>query len=276
MMHDTTFKRRKPWLAALLSFVTTGLGQFYNGQWKKGLGFFVVETVLGLWAVLSMGSFKGLVYGVAILLTANIFVAAEAYISARRIGEYSLKRSNRWWVYALLIIANVVVGSSVDFVVSGRLHQSFKIPSESMLQTLQVGDHLMAGILDKDDTVQRGEIIVFDDPNSGRHFVKRVIGLPGETIEMRDKIVFINGVRLDEPYTQHTKSDIQPMRDWFPPYRLGPEEYFMLGDNRDASYDSRWLGPIKRDSLMARVKYLYFPGNVGSEDWFYRWGMEIR
>lgn len=276
MVAPDIIKNRKPWLAALLSFVTTGLGQFYNGQWKKGLVLFVMETVLGLGVVIALASFPAMVVGVVVLLGFNIFVAGEAYLSAKRTGEYRLRPSNRWWVYALLIVANFIAGAALDFTAKGYFHQSFKVPSKSMLQTLQVGDHFMAEILSEASVIERGNIVVFLEPENGRYYVKRVIGLPGETFEIRAQQVYVGGRQLSEPYVQHTKFNDFPERDELNPIRLGQDEYFLMGDNREESYDSRWLGPIKRDTIKARARYLYFPGHVGSDGWFGRLGLDVR
>lgn len=275
-MEPSQLKRRKPWLAALLSFVTTGLGQLYNGQWKKGAGLFVIETALGLGVVMAMGTFAGLITGILFLLSFNLFVAGEAYLSAKRTTEYRLGPCNRWWIYTLLIVANLTVGATVDQLASASFYKTFKVPSGSMLQTLQIGDHFMAEILTDETAIHRGDILVFKDPEKGVHFVKRAIGLPGELIEIQEKNVFINGKRVDEPYVQHTKMENLPIRDYFPAYKLKQDEYFLLGDNREKSYDSRWLGPIKKDALKARAKYFYFPGDVGNEGWFARLGAPIR
>lgn len=276
MDNSFTIKRRKPWLAAILSFVTTGLGQFYNGQWKKGLVLFVVETALGLGVVIGLASFPAMAVGVAVLLGFNVFVAVEAYLCAKRTDEYVLRPSNRWWVYALLITANFIAGGALDYTAKGYFYQSFKVPSKSMLQTLQVGDHFMAEILSKTSVIQRGDIVVFLEPEKGRHYVKRVIGLPEDVFEIRAQHVHIDGRQLSEPYVQHTKSNDFPERDELAPIRLNQDEYFLMGDNREESYDSRWFGPIARDAIKARVKYIYFPGHVGSDGWFDRLGMEVR
>lgn len=271
-----TVRPRKPWLAVLLSFASTGLGQVYNGQWRKGLTFFGIETVLGIPVVYGLGSFSVLVGGVTVLLVFNLGVAVEAYCTARNQGAYRLGRTNIWWVYALFFIANLVVGLGLDGVADRYYYKSFKVPSKSMLYTLEVGDHFMAEVLSREAVVVRGDIVVFLDPESGRHFVKRVIGLPGETLEVRDRMVFINGRALDEPYALHTQSAIKSVRDIFGPVTLESGEYFVMGDNREASFDSRWFGPVPGERIMARARYIYFPGHLGSAGWFGRLGMDIR
>lgn len=269
-------KRRKPWLAALLSLGTTGLGQFYNGQWRKGLVFLGMEGALGSLVMLGMGSFAGLCVTVGLLIAANLLIAAEAYRTALHLSEYTVGPVNRWWIYALVIVANLTLGGTLNMATKARFYQTYKIPSGSMLQTLRIGDHFMAETLDEEDVIRRGDIVIFLQEDVDRYMVKRVIGLPGETIAMRGKTVFINGTELKEPYVRHTSKSTVLVRDSFPPRKLNPNDYFVMGDNREKSFDSRWLGPVRRTAIKARAKYLYFPGEPGSEEWFERLGMDVR
>lgn len=269
--------RRKPWLAFLLSLIATGVGQVYNGQWKKGVAFFVAEALLAIALAQAFGSFSAMLGCVVFLLLFNLFVSVEAYTSARKAKEYVLQPCNRPWVYALVIVLNLSVGAGMKFFIQESFYQTYKAPSGSMIPTLLVGDHFMVEIMDEAEEVRRGDIIVFKFPeDEKRDFVKRTIGLPGETVEIRDKAVFINGILLVEPYVQHTKFAQQPVRDNFGPVTLGEDDYFVMGDNREESYDSRWFGPVRRTAIKGRTKYLYFPGNVGADDWGERIGMALR
>lgn len=141
----------------------------------------------------------------------------------------------------IITIAVVVAGIIRLFVV-----EPFKIPSGSMIPTLLVGDHLLVSkFLYKFTEPKRGEIVVFkypDDPS--RNFIKRIIAVGGDTVEIREKIVYVNGTRQDEPYVQHVFPDILPARysprDNFGPITVPSNSFFMLGDNRDSSLDSRF------------------------------------
>src|SRR5262249_8763138 len=86
---------------------------------------------------------------------------------------------------------------------------------------------------------------------------KRVIGLPGETLEVRHRDVYINGTKLDEPYAVHTDPIQFQQRDNFGPITLGPDQFFMMGDNRDNSNDSRFWGPASRQSFIGRPMFIY-------------------
>lgn len=265
-------KRRKPWLAALLSLLTSGLGQIYNGQLKKGVTFLCVGTVLGVVFAVGISNFTMLVANISIVVVFSLFVAAEAFFSARKKRKYTLQSYNKVWMYILVFAVNLGIGFGLEYVMTGTTYQAFKVPSESMLRTLYVGDHFIAEILSDSTAIERGEVVVFEF--EGKRFVKRVIGLPGDVIAMKNKTVSINGKPLDEPYARHTIETNEMQRDTFGPLQLGTDEYFCMGDNRQRSYDSRWIGPIKRDTIFGRAKYIYFPGD--SSRGFDRLGMDIR
>lgn len=274
-MTEAPIKRRKPWLALLLSFLTPGWGQFYNGQWKKGLLFFILEAIGGCVSYAAMGEFATAAMAFGTLMLLSLFIAGEAYFTARSHADYPLQQCNKWWVYTTLVVAGLMVSFTMEVTVRSQWYKPYKVPTGSMLQTLQIGDRFIAEILDEDDTLSHGQIAVFIEPGSTNHFVKRIIGLPGERIFIRNKEVFVNDIPLDEPYVQHTKTDFQPQRDNFGPYRLKNDEYFLMGDNREKSYDSRFFGPINRNKIVAKAAYIFFPGHIGSEAWFSRLGQRL-
>jgi signal peptidase I len=116
---------------------------------------------------------------------------------------------------------------------------------------------------------KRGDIIVFDTPpaaadrcGAGGTFVKRLVGLPGETIQIRlvkgDGYVFINGKQLEEPYVQQDRRQVSSE---YGPYTIPTGQYFMMGDNREASCDSREWGTVPRENLIGKVFMTYWPPN---------------
>jgi signal peptidase I len=108
-------------------------------------------------------------------------------------------------------------------------------------------------------TIHRRDIVALWSPETpDLRLVKRVIGLPGETIEVRHRDVYINGRKLDEPYTVHTDPVEYARRDEFGPITLGPDQFFMMGDNRDNSNDSRFWGPAPRQSFIGRPLFVYW------------------
>ncbi|HXZ78666.1 MAG TPA: signal peptidase I [Terriglobales bacterium] len=179
------------------------------------------------------------------------------------------------------------------FIITFNL-QAFEIPSSSMENTLLIGDHVFVDrvtLAPKTNWVgpviryrepRHGDIVVFLSPaEPGLYVVKRIIGIPGDHIRLRDGAVFRNGQQLDEPYVIHNGS-YNPYRDNFPnvvapegmitpEWRLSvssytkdgelvvpPERYFAMGDNRDVSYDSRYWGFIPQENIVGRPMFIYW------------------
>lgn len=184
--------------------------------------------------------------------------------------------------------------------------QAFKIPSQSMEPTLLVGDHLLVNkfVFEGRDawyekllpyrSIRRGDIIVFKFPYDDHpHYVKRVIALPGDRLRIAARQVYVNGVRLAEPYVVHESVAGDPFGDNFPPtdwYFLGiglrpewarhlldyvkdaqlivpPHKYFVMGDNRDESWDSRYWGFVDRDAIVGRPMVIYWSVRATSSDY---------
>jgi signal peptidase I len=158
------------------------------------------------------------------------------------------------------------------------LVQAFKIPSGSMESTLLVDDHLLVNkflygtripFTDKDflrfRDPRHGDIIVFRYPqNPRRDFIKRCIGVPGDTIEVKDKELYVNGQLQVEPYVLHRDLAVYPRasgspRDNFGPVTVPADSYFMMGDNRDFSADSRFWGFLPRKLIKGKAWVIYWP-----------------
>jgi signal peptidase I len=192
-----------------------------------------------------------------------------------------------------LLVTVILALFGTSFVV-----QAFKIPSQSMEPTLLVGDHLLVNkfifggrgrwydsILPYRE-IRRGDIIVFKFPFQDHpHYVKRVVGVPGDRVKMIDQVVYVNGERVDEPYVYHdANASYDPFLFNFPPAGrdellsnmqpewtaalfthvqagelvVPPGKYFAMGDNRDHSWDSRYWGFVDRDAIMGRPVIVYW------------------
>jgi signal peptidase I len=175
--------------------------------------------------------------------------------------------------------------------------QNFEIPSSSMEDTLLIGDHLLVdreqfapparwmGPLMPYREVRRDDIVVFLSPEEhGLFVVKRIIGIPGDRIHLRNGIVYRNGEKLSEPFVRHKEGDYNPYRDDFPAIQpsdqygvrdekwqqelpahleggdivVAAHSYFAMGDNRDVSYDSRYWGFIPRKNIIGRPLFIYW------------------
>ena len=183
---------------------------------------------------------------------------------------------------------SIVIAVILALFVRTWVVQAFKIPTGSMENNLLIGDHLLVNkfvfaptassieraLLPVRD-VRRGDVIVFKYPDEPeRDFIKRVIGLPGETLEMRAKKVYINGQPLDEPYVHFLQpaSELQEVtsfdvRENFRPVRVPEGFYFMMGDNRDNSQDSRYWGYLPRHYVKGRALMIYWSYESDREDY---------
>ncbi|MBI3780956.1 MAG: signal peptidase I [candidate division NC10 bacterium] len=179
----------------------------------------------------------------------------EPVMPAKPVPEKSVIRQ-----YAEAFIIAIVLALAIrTFVV-----QAFKIPSGSMLPTLQIGDHILVNkFIYWFTDPQRGDIIVFKFPqDEGRDFIKRAIALPGEKVEVRGKQVYVNEKPLQEPYAAHLDRAIQESpfspRDSFGPVVVPPGQLFMMGDNRDYSMDSRFWGFLDMKKIKGKAFIIYW------------------
>jgi len=158
--------------------------------------------------------------------------------------------------------------------------QAFKIPSGSMLPTLQIGDHLLVSkfsygvklpitgtVLVSRSGPARGDVVVFRFPRDrSLDYIKRVIGIGGDTIEVRDKQVFVNGEKVADPHAHFTASDIMSRavgpRDNLGPVTVPEGKIFVMGDNRDNSYDSRFWGFVDLRDVLGRAFVIYWSWDV--------------
>ena len=162
------------------------------------------------------------------------------------------------WAKELLhYVAIIAVVLGIGLFINKGLIVNAKIPSESMENTIMTGDRLIAlrtAYWFQDP--KRGDIVVFRYPdNEEKLYIKRVIGTPGDTVEGKDGTVYVNGAELEEPYIK------EEMSSDFGPYKVPEDSYFMLGDNRNSSIDSRfWKNTyVKKEKILGEVAIRYYP-----------------
>jgi signal peptidase I len=192
-------------------------------------------------------------------------------LGGKKLDEIAYKKSQlREWGESI-VIALILAMFIRTFVI-----QAFKIPSGSMIPTLLIGDHLLVskfvyGIrlpligktIFKFKDPQRGDVIVFICPvDRSKDFIKRVIGLPGDKIEIINKKVYINGKLYADPHAYYSDPHILPKdvspRDNFGPIVVPPHKYFVMGDNRDSSWDSRFWGFVDRNDILGKALIIYW------------------
>lgn len=175
----------------------------------------------------------------------------------------------------LFIIAVIFTLSIRTFIV-----QAYKIPSGSMIPTLVEGDHILTNkYIYFFEEPQKGDLVIFPYPlNPEQDFVKRVIASGGDTVEIKEKQVYINGDLLIEPYKMHNKKVIllgeHSPRDNLPSITIPDDSLFVMGDNRDNSHDSRFWGVIKKQAVKAKVISIYWSWDIdnGKVRWERVWG----
>jgi signal peptidase I len=144
----------------------------------------------------------------------------------------------------------------------------FQISNEAMVPAVLPGDHVIAHRAAYHAAEpQRGDVVAYRYPDeNGKLFLHRVIGVPGDRIEIRDQVVSVNGEALTEDYVQHTdrSSMAGNVRDNLGPVTVPPDAYFALGDNREESLDSRFLGPISKEHLLGQALFIYWSVDPGT------------
>ena len=184
-------------------------------------------------------------------------------------------------------IEAIILAILIAFFIRTFVIQAYKIPSGSMKPTLLIGDHILVSKFNYGvklplirSTVipvgapRRGDIVVFIYPeDTSKDFIKRLIGLPGDTIEVRDKKIFVNGLPWNDAYGVNVDSliipgSVQP-RDNFGPVKVPEGSLFVMGDNHDESYDSRFWGFVPMKDVLGKALIIYWSWN--HEDHGVRW-----
>jgi len=263
LRNDATFESARrgakdPWLAVFLSrLVFPGVGHLYLGRVWAGL-----LILLGFTAILVL---VGMVEGAALI--ADLMAAAAlalACLLAYRAAPVRRETTGRTIVVMTLLIGGfTLAGATLQGLFRARVIQAFRISSESMSPTLRVGDRLFVSKAGG-YVPSRGDVVVLRyPPDPAKDFIERVVALPGDTLELRDRVVIVNGSPQDDSHAVHLDPTILPAgesrRDNLGPIVLGPREYFVMGDNRENSNDSRFWGTVERSLIRGRAFKIYWP-----------------
>jgi signal peptidase I len=297
VMDNAPAKSRKPWISVLLSLTSPGLGHIDNGNLKQG--FIIYATVMvsaitayTLWAYVIPNLFVFLLLVIAGVI-AQIKIALHAAQQSRHLTSDIWRpwQSRPMGLIVLFLISTFILEPVVS--ATGKsIAKSYKIPGDAMNPTLLIGDHIPVKqayyginlpfanhLLVEFSSPQRGDVIVFKYPeDESKDFIKRVIGLPGDRVEIRHQQAYINDQPLTEPYAVHLKGVPADMalrpRDEFGPVIVPADSYFVLGDNRDYSLDSRYWGFVKVEEIMGQAYSIYWSWNSddsNSDDSRVRW-----
>ena len=205
MTGSEVIRPRNPWLAVLLSLMMAGLGHIYGGRIARGVMIMLASALLGQGAllILMLGR-PNWCYVVSIVMWSMsvavwVYAVVDSALCARRSPpDYQLKDYNRWHIYLALVLLTVPMSQAWALVVREGFVEAFYIPVNSMYPTISRGDRVLADkrVL-RFESLQRGDLIVFVNPNDRqKRWIKRVVGLPGDRIEIRGGEVFLDGRAL--------------------------------------------------------------------------------
>ena len=177
-----------------------------------------------------------------------------------------------WTAEGMAWLKSIIIVLAIFLPLNTFVVQGFRIPSGSMEDTLLIGDFLFADKITFGARVpfsdgvrlpglrdpKPGDIVIFKSPQTGENLIKRCVAVAGQQVEMRHKQLYIDGKPVSEPFTKHIRRTIDPRIDDFKPYTVPPGHLFFLGDNRDASQDSRFFGSVPLENVIAKADILYF------------------
>lgn len=258
---------RKPWVAATLTLIQPGLGHVYNGELSKGLLIYLLPFLLIPSSLICLHSqHLRTVFTLFSLLAFIIYTAVlvDVVRTARKLRDhYTPRKYNKTVIYIAIFASSFVLNNAMSYVVKNTVIKAFRFPSDSMEPTLLKGDHILVDRTNAGKHPHRGEVIVFEFPEDpAKDFLKRVVAVGGDTVAVRNKILYVNGKAMTEPYVVHQESDMIPARE-NPRDNFGPEvipagSFFVMGDNRDKSFDSRFFGPVTSDKVKGTVRTVYW------------------
>jgi len=292
--HQHPLIKRRWWLALLLLFAS-GIGYLYVGRPERFLGY--LALTIATWLIVLMGSSSWLsdpmifLGFVGVTLAILFVMAVDVVRLAVRQPQMRANWYNRWWIYLGIFLAAIGITGALEFTGNHSIYaiRTFSLPSVSNAPTLQVGDYIVVdNKAYENKTPERGDMVVFRLPSDESiDYVKRVIGLPGDKVQVVDGIVSINGVAVTrtrlEDFVQADGQAVAQYQETLPDGRsfatldlvaesladntaeitVPPGHYYVLGDNRDNSSDSRFpnVGPVPQANIFARVGGIYYSSN---------------
>lgn len=258
-------KTRRPWLAGLLSLTGAPIGQLYAGHLWRAI---ILTGICSL--VLPISTFLIVRLPLSQLVTCSLIVlvlatplilAVDAFFLTRRKRRSQLKRYQRWWVYLLVYIALTCFGAILSHGIRIYVAEAFIMPTRSMLPTIQYNDRFLVDKFFFDSSeLKRNDLAVHwtSDPEP-QLVIKRVIGLPGEIVEIKNEQLFINGQRAEDEHAALLEDQLSiPELANCAPVTVPAGSYFLLGDNRRNSLDSRMNGPVPFDKFIGTARLIYW------------------
>jgi signal peptidase I len=261
-MAEPKIRKRNPLLAAILYLVNAGLGFLYVGKPVLAVIFALISIFLiGLTTWTGLAFYPHSFYAaVAIIFSISILGLVWVITCALRSKPEPLKKYQRWYFYIGLFLVAVILFQPLlanrDQVFG---YDMFRFPSGSMADTLLNGDYVIVNTWAyRNDDPNRGDVIVFRFPGDRTiKYLKRIIAIGGDTIEMKDGMTLVNNIAIKEPYLNKKYTE-RTETDHFPPAVVPKDHYFVLGDNRDHSNDSRYWGFVPASDVLGKTEFVWF------------------
>lgn len=272
-VHDTHQPRivgkRYRWLAVLLSFLAGPVGHLYLGRLRRAIiaWLLAVAVMLGVFVIIAMpsGGWLSPYVMFAVVLAIPFGYAIDAVLITPRCRNRTRKWYQQWWLYIIAPFVFVVCNITVAMLNRVFFVEAFVVPTQTMAPMVEPGDRILVDKLWSSPAgLQRGDVAVFyaELPWSGgpMTYLKRVIALPGETVEIRDEVVYINGQTIDDPHKHVDESAQLSGPASFGPMTVPEEHFFVLGDQRRISVDSRHerLGPVPFGDFQGIARVIYW------------------
>ena len=264
-MSASLFRQRRWWWAGLVAALFGPVAHIYCGRFRRAVVVWILQLVASLSALSALaqisGDFVGWIVGASIFLIAYAGCIVDAVLLARRSLNSTRQWCQRWWFYIVAWMLMIGLNIQATSLFRSFVAEAFVVPTRPMTDVILAGDRL---VVDKlaywRRPIRRGDVVVAMIANwNGNTVTSRVVGLPGDVILMIDEHVYINGIRLDEPYAK-----LLPMEDvdWrlraLPETTIPADEVFLLGDNRRRSHDSRFYGSQPVKNVLGKVSIVYW------------------
>lgn len=275
--------QRKVWLAVVLTLIVPGLGHLYATRSRRAAAIYGASLLVSLLGVLLLSAALtaprwpppwGVVPLLLVLCSGGLFyvvIVIDVVRSTRAVQASSLRWFNRWYVYAVLFVLASGFQELAVASIKRNFVEAFWFPSGSMQPTIAVGDHFLVDkrAYHEGTLPRRGDIVLFTSPvDQTTKLAKRAVAIAGDTVEIRQKQLYVNGALVKEPYVHF--EDLARMttpRDHFGPVVVPERQLFVLGDNRDKSLDSRYWGFVPVDNLHGRPTFIYWSRDNGLTRW---------